>query len=550
MNFQKIYCDSFSDNWDNPAVSSYSTGLTLTYGGLANRIQRVCLYLEMLGVERGTHIGIVGNNSIDWITNYMAAIVYGAVAVTIQVTYDAAQTLSLLAAADVKILFIDSKILTRSSNPAAMYNFDLILSQELDNVIYYRDNRYGEVIEKLRALDTHFMSLYPTGFQPSDLYSTDTHPNATMAIFFTAGTLGEPKPVVMTADNLEGNVIFGIKKSLFPRGSKALTTSSMGNVWGTIFNMLVPLSSGSHVWVFTDFYTPRQLINAMKSVKPYRVIMSPMQLKDTYRLVMGQLLTSKYFGVLKMMRPVTNPLLRRIVRHAYHKAMGGNCHEVIVGSTNIGRALKSRLHEVGIRYTISYGLVECGGLVCYTPSTDYVPDSVGISANKMIKCRVRPIEIPGLSENIGVLEVKGMTVMKEYYKDPESTREAFTADNWFITRDLGVIDKNGYVHLVGRLDTIIQRPEGCIMPERLEKRLIYFRQIKQAVIVDRDGVLTAVIAPDFDIVSKDKAAETIQKVVDKVNLAIPAYMQIKATEISDQPLDVTLKGTVARYKYY
>ncbi|MDE7387072.1 MAG: AMP-binding protein [Muribaculaceae bacterium] len=550
MNFQKIYCDSFNDNWDSQAISSYSTGLVLTYGGLANRIQRVCLYLEMLGVKRGTHIGIVGNNSIDWITNYMAAIIYGAVAVTVQVTYDAAQMLSLLASADVDILFIDPNMLNGCADPSMMADFDLILSQDLDKVLYYRDEKYSDATDKLRMLDSHFMSMYPDGFQRSDLYSTDTPSNAPMAIFFTAGTLGEPKPVVMTSDNIEGNVIFGIKKSLFPRGSKTLTTSSMGNVWGTIFNMLVPLASGSHLYVFNDFYNPEELINALKRVKPYRVIMSPLQLHESYELVLDNFRKSKSGKLLHALQPVSTPLLYRALRHAYHKAMGGNCHEVIVGSTNISRTLKYKLHEVGIRYTISYGLVECGGLVCYTPSTDFIPNTVGNSVNKIIKCRVRPLEINGFGDNIGVIEVQGMTVMKEYYNDPDSTREAFTADNWFVTRDLGSIDRNGNVHIVGRLDTIIQRPEGCIVPERIEKILTDYPQIKRAVIVDRDDKLTAIIEPDINHVDKADASETIKHIIDEINAKFPEFLKIRATEISSEPLEITLKGTVARYKYF
>ena len=143
-----------------------------------------------------------------------------------------------------------------------------------------------------------------------------------------------------------------------------------------------------------------------------------------------------------------------------------------------------------------------------------------------------------------------MSVMKEYYNDPESTREAFTADNWFITRDLGSIDKNGNLHMVGRLDTIIQRPGGCIIPERFEKNFTDYDEIKRAVVVDRDGVLTAIIEPDPKFVNKDDAIATVNRIVEEINLRVPEYSKVEATEISFQPLDITLKGTVARYKYF
>ncbi len=171
MNCQKIFCDSFVDNWDSNAITSYETGLTLSYGGLANRVQRVCLYLEMLGVQPGTHIGIVGNNSIDWVTNYMATILHGAVAVTIQVTYDAREMLSLLSTTDIEILFIDSGLVNDISDLTAIQSLQFVLSQDMEQVLFCRDEKYSSGAEKLRMLDMHFLSMYPSGFQPSDMYA-------------------------------------------------------------------------------------------------------------------------------------------------------------------------------------------------------------------------------------------------------------------------------------------------------------------------------------------------------------------------------------------
>ncbi len=549
MNCQKIFCDSFVDNWDSNAITSYETGLTLSYGGLANRVQRVCLYLEMLGVQPGTHIGIVGNNSIDWVTNYMATILHGAVAVTIQVTYDAREMLSLLSTTDIEILFIDSGLVNDISDLTAIQSLQFVLSQDMEQVLFCRDEKYSSGAEKLRMLDMHFLSMYPSGFQPSDMYAHKSSPNESMAIFFTAGTLGEPKPLVLTSDNMEGNIIFGIKKSLFPRDSKTLTSSSMGNVWGTVFNMLVPLASGSHLYVFDKFYNSEELIKAFKRVRPKRIILSPMQLRFSYELVYRELTASRFYKILKPFAPLTNRLLYRAIKHAYHRAMGGNCQEVIVGSTNISRSLKNKLYKVGIRFTISYGMTECGGLVCYTPCSESVPNTVGKSFNKMIKCRVRPIELKGMPDNAGGIEVQGMTVMKEYYKDREATREAFTADNWFITRDIGTIDSDNNVRIIGRIDTMIERPEGTIIPERLESRLIDYTEVIRSVIVDRDGELTAVIQPDFNYVDRNNVNEIIAKVIERLNSEIPAYMAIKKFEVSEQ-LELTLKGTVARYKYF
>lgn len=548
MNFLKIFCDSFIDNWDEPAITSYSTGLTLTYASLGARIERVNRLLEVLKIPVGTHVAIVGNNSIDWITNYMAAMFYGAVTVTVQVTYDADEMLSLLASADVEILFIDPELMPENPDFAFMPSLKLVVSQDTQRVLYYRPEVFDRAQVLIDGLDQLFVNLYPGGFIPGDISVHETKPDSPAAIFFTAGTVGAPKPVLLSSDSMEGNLIFGMKNSLFPRGSNTLTTSSVGNVWGTIFNVLVPLASGAHITVFNDFYNSESLLVALRRVKPRRVIMSPRQLREAYTLIESNFKRSSIYRFLNIL-PFNRMLLYAAMRYAFNKALGGNCREVVVGSTNIERTLKKKLHRVGIHFTVSYGLVENGGLVCYTPAEDFIPTTVGHSISSIVKCRVRPLELEGFPDDVGILETHGMTVMKEYYNDRESTVQAFTSDGWLSTRDLAVIDSKGLVTIVGRLDTIIVRPGGIIVPERLEATIVDMPEVKQAVIVDREGVLTAIVHPDYEHVGGDAHA-AIADVIERVNSLTPGFIYIDEFEVSEKPLDITLKGTVARYKYF
>jgi len=548
MNFLKIFCDSFIDNWDNPAITSYSAGLTLTYGGLGARIERVNRLFEMFNVNAGTHIAVVGNNSIDWITNYIAAMIYGAVVVTVQVTYDSDDMFSLLASADTEILFIDPEFMPRHFDLSEMPSLKLVISQDTQTVLMSRNELYPNSQLLLDSLDQNFVNLFPSGFMPSDISVPKRRPESPAAIFFTAGTTGAPKPVMLTSDNMEGNIIYGMKASLFPHGSHTLTTSSVGNVWGTIYNVIVPLASGAHITVFNEFYNPPALVKALKRVKPRRIILSPRQLRAIYTLIENTYRAGGLYRLLKSI-PFGDSLVQIGMRRVFNRAMGGNCREVVVGSANIGRKLRTKLNRAGIKYTVSYGLVECGGLACYVPYGEFDPETVGRPIRSVLKCRLRPLEIDGLPEGVGILELSGMTVMKCYCNDPESTREAFAQDGWLSTRDLAMIDDDGQVIIIGCLDTIIHRPGGTIVPERLEATLLDIPGIHQAVVVDREGVTTAIIVPDVDSIAGDPEL-TLRGIVESVNARIPAFARIEDIVISMSPLDITLKGTVARYKYY
>lgn len=549
MNFLKIFRDSFVDNWDKPAVTSYATGLTLSYGVLGARIERVRHLLEMLHVPAGAHIAVVGGNSIDWITNYMAVMLHGAVAVTAQVTYEAADMLDMLAAADTEILFIDQELMPGFPDWSSVPSLGLVISQDTQMVLVSRSEAYADAQRVLDNVDQEFVNIYPNGMEPGDVSAADLRPDSPAAIFFTAGTLGPSRPVLLSCDNMEGNVIYGMKALLFPRGSRTLTSSSVGNVWGTIFNVVVPLASGAHITVFGDFYNPEALIEAFRRVKPRRVIMSPRQLRDVYSVVKRRYEHSVFYRLARLV-PFSRTLVDAGMRNAFDRATGRHCVEVVIGSTNADRRLKARLHRVGIRYTVSYGLTECGGLVCYTPENDFNPATVGHPIRNIVKCRLRPIEIPGLPDEAGVLEIRGMTVMKEYYNDHESTRESFTQDGWFSTGDLATINRDGEVSIIGRLDTIIPRQGGTIVPERLEARLLSMPGVRQALVVDRDGVTTAVIVPDDSIGEDDDARrQAVDRMIDSVNGMIPSFARIDDVEIYRDMLDVTLKGTIARYKY-
>lgn len=548
MNFLKIFCDSFIDNWDKPAVTSYTSGLTLTYGVLGARIERVGRLLEMLNIPAGTHIAVVGNNSIDWITNYMAVMLYGAVVVTTQVTYETSDMPEMLAAADTEILFIDPDLMPRYNDWSSIPSLRLVISQDTQTVLTCRSDAYTNPQQVLDNVDQNFVNMYPHGFMPSDIAAPPTKPDTPTAIFFTAGTMGPPRPVLFTSDNMEGNVIYGMKALLFPRGSHTLTSSSAGNVWGTIFNIVVPLASGAHITVFNDFYNPKALVDALRRVKPRRIIMSPRQLHDIYAVIKQRYEHSTFYRLASML-PFNRRLIDAGMRHSFNKATGGHCAEVVIGSTNADSKLKTKLHRVGIRFTVSYGMAECGGLVCYTPENDYNPETVGHPIRNIVKCRLRPLEIPGLPEETGVLEIRGMTVMKGYYNDPESTREAFTQDGWFSTRDLATINQDGEISIVGRLDSIIPRAGGTIVPEAVEAALLYAGGVKQALVVDRDGITTAIIVPNEELMESDDPEEAVNNIIDQVNRMIPDFARIEDTEISPGPFDITLKGTIARYKY-
>lgn len=557
MNFLKIFCDSFVDNWDSAAVTDLDTGLTLTYGSLAARIERIKLIFDSLGIPDTagvTHVGIVADNSIDWITAYMATIQQRHVAVVAPVTDKIEESLYFMSTGEVEILFIDKKYIDSGIEWTGLPNLKLVLTTDTQEVVACMTHEYGDVQSILNNIDFNFMNLFPQGFLPSDVHAPDIAPDTPLSIFFTSATIGMPKPVVLTSDNLEGNAIFGIKARLYPRGASTVVTCPLGNVWGCMFCLLVPLISGAHIKIFKDYYNPNKLIKSFKKAQPLRVLLNPGQARSLYAHSKQEFFKSRRYKFIKNL-PLHKKLVNMGIRNLFNKTTGGNCREVVVGSSNIGRGLMNLLKDAGIKFTVSYGMVESGGIIACSPASEFEPGTVGRPINNIIKYRLRPIDLPGLPDDTGILEVSGMTVMKEYYNDPELTQEAFTADGWLQTRDLATINERGEITIVARLDTIISRNGSTVVPERIEAALIDTSFINQVVVIERAGLLIAIVYPDIATIKAEHGTKVdidrfMEKIRLEVNDILPRDYGIDKIEISPEPLEANLKGTVSRFFYF
>lgn len=160
------------------------------------------------------------------------------------------------------------------------------------------------------------------------------------------------------------------------------------------------------------------------------------------------------------------------------------------------------LHSCGINIVIGYGLSEtCATVTCY-PQPGFELNSAG---TVMPRVQIR------IGEN-NEIQVKGPTILREYYNKPKETAEAFTEDGWFRTGDAGVIDEQGNLSITDRLKDLLKTSNGkYIAPQAIESRLGEDRFIEQvAVIGERRKYVTAIIIPAFEALKEYAAEKKIQ----------------------------------------
>lgn len=555
MNFLKIFCDSFQDNWMSPAVTSIETGLTMDYGSMASRIARFHNVMDAMGVKRGDRVAISGRNSIDWMTAYMATLTAGFTAVAIPSSYSPEEVISLAGMVESDYLFIDDVEAIGSINVGELApSLKVIVAIDTSHVIAEYNGAPEELDKKLDNIDREFMLQYPLGFQPQNIHSPVLPGDALMGIFFTSGTTSTPKAVMLSADSMEGNVIYGIKTGIHPGGTRVLTAAPLGNIWGCVFDMLSAFASGARIYAFDNGNNTHELIRALSIARPHKILLSPRQVSNIYQRAEQRVNGSRLIRLLGRI-PGVKLYVKYRIRRMFDHFMGGSCAEIVMGGTAPSEKLVWNLRNAGIRFTVPYGLTECGGLIAYTPASDWEPGTAGHTARHVLKCRLRKVDLDLLPDDVGELQVYGMTLMKGYCGDEELTRRVIGNDGWLSTGDLVKLAPDGVITIVGRLDTMIVTSSGVIFPEKLELLLISQPGIRKAVVVEREEGVTAVIEPDDTFFRRRGMTDVdrenwIRRAVGEVNRLSSLHERIGNIEISEEPLQLTSKSTVRRYYYY
>jgi long-chain acyl-CoA synthetase len=208
--------------------------------------------------------------------------------------------------------------------------------------------------------------------------------------------------------------------------------------------------------------------------------------------------------------------------------LGGRLRLGASGAAPLGTDVLEFFHALGLLVLEGYGLTETGSSLSVNDQDAFKFGTVGRAVEG---CEVR------LDED-GEIVVRSDSVFAGYYKDPESTAAAFTADGWFRTGDVGEIDADGFIKITDRKkDLIITAGGKNIAPQNLENALKSSRFVSQALIVgDRRPYITALItlAPEEVAASGREPQAIVEELVEEVNRDRGRVEQIKRFRILDR----------------
>lgn len=557
FNLIETYEVSFRQNFNLPALTDYDTSTpTLTYGMMAERIARLHYLFGKLGIKDGDRIALAGKNSSEWATVFFATLTYGAIIVPILHEFSADDMTAILNHSGAICFFVNDSIF-KNLDMSKTADLKTVFSLDSHLEVLYAEPSEEKVKEYVVGSKNGLQSdMDGRKFNPQDISYQRYVSDKTAVINYTSGTSGFSKGVVLSHGNLGGNLSFGLDSKLHYQGSRCLSFLPLAHAYGCAFDLLVPLAAGTHVTFLGRTPSPRTLIKAFAQVRPSLVLCVPLILEKIYKnLIIPAMNKLSIRAALKI--PGVDRLIYRQIRQKLTKAFGGELEQVIVGGAPMNSEVERFLQRIGFRFTVGYGMTECAPLISYTPWREYQLYSAGRILPGIMEVKILQDERRAESGHVtGEIVVRGVNVMKGYYKRPDLTEFAMTEDGWLHTGDMGYLGDDGKtIFIRGRYKTMILGPSGQnIYPETIEDRLNAHPYILESVVVERGGRLVGLVYPDADAMQSDGiVAEDQENALGEtlrlINRTLAPFERLDRLETVKEPFEKTPKKSIKRFLY-
>lgn len=223
-----------------------------------------------------------------------------------------------------------------------------------------------------------------------------------------------------------------------------------------------------------------------------------------------------------------------------HRRIGPSLRVVVSGGAALKPEIAWTLEALGWQVATGYGLTETSPMLTINPPGQARFETAGRPVPGVALRIDRGKEAP---DGLGEVLARGPGVFAGYHNLPEKTKEAFTADGWFRTDDLGRIDDDGWLYLAGRRSTLIVTEGGeNVQPEQIEDAYQAHPAIAEIAVFERDGRIAALIVPNPALVRSDNAAQAVRKAVREVSRTLPSYQRLSEYRLTREAIPRTRLG--------
>ena len=554
-NLIRMYEESFRAHRELPALTDYFKGETFSYYEMAKEIAKLHLFFKKAEIRRGDKIALVGRNNPRWCITYLATITYGAVIVPILQDFAPADIVHIVNHSESRLLFVGDNYWDIIEEDE-IARIDAVLSLTDFHVIYERRGKSLGVY--MRDMVKNYRAKYKRGFSADDIKYPDIPNDQMVLLNYTSGTTGYSKGVMLTVNNLTGNVLVAKNARntqtgthYFVRGGRTLSFLPLAHAYGCAFDFRSPLAVGGHVTLLGKIPSPKILIEAMQMVKPTVICCVPLILEKIYRKQVLPLLEKGPMSI-AMKIPLLNSAIYSAIRKKLIDSFGGEVVIFIVGGAPMNQETEAFLLKIKFPITVGYGMTECAPLISFTTDDLFKAGSCGMYIKEYLDLR---IDSPDPEHTAGEIIVKGEHVMLGYYKNEKDTHAVLDPDGWLHTGDMGTVDPDGTLYIRGRSKTMILTGSGQnIYPEEIEDKLNNMYLVLESLVLEHNGKLHALVVPDYEQaeregVDKNDLPQIMENNLKELNTVVAGYEHVAAITIYPTEFEKTPKRSIKRYLY-
>jgi long-chain acyl-CoA synthetase len=518
----------------------------ITADELYGRVRGLADVFRGWGLGKGDRVAILSENRWEWAVTDFATLAIGGVDVPLYPTLTPEQIGYMLRDSGAKVAVVSSRELYEKVAAAGEL-------PELEHVVVMDAGEFSGA-ESFAALmeGAKTKQLRDEAF---DATAKSARPEDLATIIYTSGTTGEPKGVMLTHGNLASNLNYSTSMMGFDAKDSCISFLPLSHVTARHLDYAM-MCYGARL-----AYCPKfdLLSAAMKEVKPTIFVAVPRVYEKIRQAVEGKSAASPVKAKIMswalttgkkhraetlagtMPGSLSAKIANKLVYSKIREAFGGRAEVFISGGAPLGMDTAGWFADMGIRIFEGYGLTETSPVIALNFPEAHRIGTVG-KALENVQCR--------FAED-GELEVKGPSIFKGYWKKEKETAEAFTADAWFKTGDIGNIDKEGFLSITDRKKELLKTSGGkLIAPQPIENKLKANVLVGHAALVgDKHKFACVLISPNFaalegwakgqGISTSDRAAlvknakvvKVYQEIVDKVNIDLANFESMKRMSV-------------------
>ena len=434
---------------ENEAIVSLHQNLRLSYAALDRLADQAASALLSMGVSPGDRVAVWSPNCAEWLIAHYGAVRIGAIVVTVNPALRDEEARHVLSDSGTSILFAAPSFRDFSF----VDSIDRIRGQlrELRHVIYFSDIAFAGGIAWSKFIQQMVDS---NRLRTVEQAVTCDHP---CSLQYTSGTTGQPKGALLTHHNILNNGHFVGERQRLTSTDRICLPVPFFHCFGLVLGALAATTHASALVLPGESFDPKVTLNAIAREK----------------------CTSLYGVPMMYISLLTHPDIATTDLSSLRTgAMGGAPCPI--------ETMRQAVDVMNVReITVVYGMTETSPISFQSLAED--SNEIRVTTVGRIHPHIEAKVIDGSGNTVelgqnGELCVRGYSVMRGYWRNPEGTREAIDKEGWMRTGDLAVMLADGYLQIVGRIKNTIIRGGENIYPREVEEFLLTLPDIVEAYV--------------------------------------------------------------------